>query len=1728
MNSETRAGSGEGRRHKHLSWAILLGLVLLTVLALPPLPEVTERAAAAGSLEVAAPFSSPAAALAQTTNLTLRVVSARDEPRHPGGPVLKGDLVTSYRFLINEDNVGDPSQPRYPDCHPFLDPPDNTIRNPNYPSNCNWPSIRTMQGYAPIVTQGDQTILNETTAIDLPPGKYLISVLADGYKIGGAHSTVPLTDPGLLQVDLQPHPLPPATIRIRVFEDLATNGQFDAPLDQGRAGFRAIVADIVGQVTNDVSGNPICTEYQRDANGNLVFDADGNPIPIPGTGGVCLSDANGDIVIPNLAPNRYDVTVAPPQGEVWIQTTTLEGGKGWDTWVAEGSTGLDTEFMLAGEPFPWTISGFVRPTNNLTDPNVTGAVQGTIVAASVYVPWNGGLPYYGGQWGGLGGTKITGPIANPWLALNDLLHGDVAIWIGQGNVDGSFYIPHVPDGDYLLTYWDEPQLYILDMIQVSVVNGQVSDVGTPMLTGWFTSVEGYVFVDENENGKRDPGEPGVPNYPIAVRRRENSSMDRGVIGTMTDVTGFYRLENLYPLGSWVIVEAYNDRYYTTGVTWQTENQPQPTTVLGGGVDVGVLPIIGQSGRLDWGVKPYAPGTNGGIAGSVSYDSLRNELDAQYAAQDAWQPGLPGLTVSLYATVKDANGNLVTDTTPGPNLGALVKGPLLNQTVTEQFVRPTDCQARDADGNPVDQFVLPPATGGYDCLEGPLMGLQFQSGFTEIDGNFGFSEILADPVSGASLPAPLPIPPGDYLVEVEIPTDAWGRPLYQVTREEDINVFGGDQYKPLARPPTCAGPLHVVDVAGVLPDGPNAVYNPSFADVGGSPYESMSMPLCSVKLVTVSDQRSIAPLLTFFTEVPIPGRWYGYIIDDLTLSTNREELFFGEKAGMPNAPVGIYDFTNELLITVQSDPNGVYEVLMPSSGTDNVPSPTGFSPSVYYHVGNDPGQPGYPNPNYDPQYRTIGASFEVYPGDIIPADLAPTQVGVSIQWPGSQTLHPAQCKVDVGTPEFFAVSQPYASASSPYDLTITGQHFGVTQGTGMATLHSATGSVVTLPIVSWSDRTIVATVPAGVRAGPYQTLVTADNGQPTTNGLTFHVFGPVYNPILFEVGPGKPYASVQSAIDAAAAQSRRAMVVVYPGTPELWNPDGVYFENPVMYKPVKLQGVGPGGVYDDGTHVPGSVLDGRFMTGDTDYTVVWRALVQNLNWDGYPTILEGQVIYVLAEQGVFGSAYKTSIDGFTIQGGDQQGFPGNPAEIGVGGEQAFVEIQGGGIFVNGYARYLQITNNVLRSNGGAYGGAIRVGTAHWGDNHNENILIAHNQILANGGVNLAGAIGLFEGSDDYEIAYNFFCGNFSAEYGGAVSHYGYSPNGKIHNNRICFNRSYDEGGGIMIAGELPANPTQLSPGAGPVDIYNNIIQSNLANDDGGGIRFLMAGHFTFNVYNNSIANNISTHEGGGISLNDAPRVRIYNNSIVKNITTATALTSNGQPAPAGLSTSLNSALLQATLPAGSPLFSEPLLFNNIFWDNRAGRWDGGSVAGIGLTGDPNPINLWDMGVAGTTYLLDPTFSMLNVLNGTLQPTDPSNQVGVDPLVVAPYDTSVSILPWRGNPNFVGVNIVAIDLPPTLMGDYHLQSTSSAIDAGAASQGGISAPTSDLDGDPRPVGVGFDIGGDETVGGVAIQAAEPPGSRGLTPVVLPGTAYGAVRLTAPVWLYLPFMMKGGALP
>ncbi|NTW98057.1 MAG: hypothetical protein HGB28_05850, partial [Oscillochloris sp.] len=674
-------------------------------------------------------------------------------------------------------------------------------------------------------------------------------------------------------------------------------------------------------------------------------------------------------------------------------------------------------------------------------------IRGTVQAVTVYTPFTGGIPYSGSIWGGLNGAKIDKPIDNAWISLSDLTNGDQAVWTGQAATNGEFFIPNVPDGSYMITWWDFDQMYLLDWKQVDVKNGQITDMGDLHLTAWYSHLSGRVCSDTNYDGLCQDSEPGIAGFPLVVKRRTNSLIDRGSKGAVTDSFGNYMMSAVYPLTNWVVIEAYSDTYYTTGTTYWADNWPidpatnQPTKrfIQGAGVDMNFLTVIGQNGHLDWAVQRYNSlpfarfdpngneiPHNGGIVGTVSYDTTRNELDPRYAAIEDWQVGIPGLTVNLYqpetctpATFVPLNGETCVVNPNGAGFyvadanGAIKKATLLNTTETERWVRPKNCQSFDADGLPIDHPALAPVSPDNDCLEGPMSGVQFGSEYAAVDGNWGFTE----DASGS------PLLPGNYLVEVVTPVDAFGRPIYQVMREEDINVFNGDSYTPQVAAPTCAGNQHTVDVAGIGTDAGNAVLNAAFAAEGGSPFEGHQRRLCDVKLVNLGNGRSVAPGFNFFTEVPIPGRWYGYIVDDLNLSMNPNDLFFGEKAGVPHSPIGVYDYANRLVRMIESDPNGVFEVLLPSTETINCPTPTGVCANLYRIVGNDPGTPGNLNPDYNPQFRTISATFEIFPGDIEPADLAPTQIGVTIQAPGSQINGAVSCRLDAAQPQLFAVNQP---------------------------------------------------------------------------------------------------------------------------------------------------------------------------------------------------------------------------------------------------------------------------------------------------------------------------------------------------------------------------------------------------------------------------------------------------------------------------------------------------------------------------------------------------------------------------------------------------------------------------------------------------------------------------------------------------------------------------------
>ena len=104
--------------------------------------------------------------------------------------------------------------------------------------------------------------------------------------------------------------------------------------------------------------------------------------------------------------------------------------------------------------------------------------------------------------------------------------------------------------------------------------------------------------------------------------------------------------------------------------------------------------------------------------------------------------------------------------------------------------------------------------------------------------------------------------------------------------------------------------------------------------------------------------------------------------------------------------------------------------------------------------------------------------------------------------------------------------------------------------------------------------------------------------------------------------------------------------------------------------------------------------------------------------------------------------------------------------------------------------------------------------------------------------------------------------------------------------------------------------------------------------------------------------------------------------------------------------------------------------------------------------------------------------------------------------------LAFAPWRTNPNFIGAILVAADLPPRILGDYHIFSTGSpAYNTGAASKAvpgyqappaTLPAPAADIDDQPRPATLAnpVDIGADEISAAADLSITKTDGATSVT--------------------------------
>ncbi len=1598
---------------------------------------------------------------------------------------------------------------------------------------------------------------------------------------------------------VEPNPLQTAQLSVYVFEDNnPTNGDIDGVEEnQGLGGFQITINDTAGRtgdpaglitydafnmpLTNALMGTPDCPYV--DANGKILQNNStlgSTPIGMIIT---CPSGINpkthqpytlaGQALIKNLMPGRFDVFANPgaareQAGETWLQVSTLEGTHANDAFAKSGEPAYFQEF---GPPGYHAFVGFVNPAHveqtrkalvgNAT-PGSLHSITGQIVNLHMSRPVLETL--YAGSHKPLEQTTC-------YVGLNSQSGTGANVNFTKCDADGNFTLAGVPDGSYQIVIWDDWLDLIIESKDVTVAGNDVPMGAIPAFS-WFQRLETTTFMDE-DNSHLPKNNPGVAQVPTTIRFRDGSFSNKLV----TDSSGSATFDELFPLFNWYVVESDTTRFKGSkvhvvvdgggkpdvdgdyaGILNSTYPYPAGQTTErfdDGSVQMeGLQGFINQTNVTDWGKVPFAPGENGGITGTVVYSSTRPFDDPRFLFQNLWEPLVPRVQVLLYREVTAPDG------TPGLQYVTQTQTTSWDDVANATGASAMNCPGQD----PTDPFVAQTigAANLTKCYDGFHAFNQVQPAV--YDGRYNFTGI----------------PAGKYVVQMVLPQG------YELVKEEDKNILIGDAWVAPATQqfggltnifilpdqaevgdpdnqngdkntanegrtgdkvlyPVCVGSLHrVPDFLTLFPLAGQV-----------APFAGADRPLCDRKEVVLEDQMQANADFFIYTSAHIASHYTGMILNDAASEMNAASPDFGEKFAVPNVPISFKDFNGIEIQRTYADQWGNFNGLTPSSWQVNVPNPAGYSPNMLIQCMNDPGpivDPADPtgqhmitDPQYNPMYSNFCYTNAFMPGltDYLDTPVLPVAAFAT-------AYNQTDCAYPDATP---AISRVDSSAGFGPFLPATGGTLTITALGDKTVLNPAyTGPTSTVPrtltrhygfggtpgkimigfvdysasVTSWSDVSITLNITGKPTSG--QLVITAANGKSSVDAaiVTFENSTPRR---VDATGANGAYTTIQAAIEAAN-----------PGDLILVNA-GTYNELVIMWKPVRLQGVGAASVIINAAKYPTNKLE------------AWRPHINSLfGIDGAGNQLPNSQVDPLPGQSITGGVVLLEPSvlgqeegaGITVLAKNANqlfcflktksptyvsNFYCNPSRIdaiSVTGGDA-----GGGIFVNGWAHNIEIANNRVYGNAGSFHGGIRVGIPYLEEltggpfGFDKNVYIHHNSVTNNGTVEAnagdsgaGGGVSICSGTDNYRLNYNFICGNFASTDGGGIGHIGVSDGGTISHNQILFNQSYAQsntvhGGGITIEGETPTG-AGLSLGTGSVLVDSNLIQGNYAESgSGGGIRLqnvngaeLSRGtSYKVTVQNNIIVNNVAGLAGGGIALQNTTNSQIINNTIAANDSVGIVGglfgiigPTTAYPNPAGISTEQTSTQLAAAIGStnSSNKISNPALVNNIIWQNRSFFFDGthnnvlcasNNYADASSHTCGASAAYWDLGVLGDkaptpgTNHLNPTFSILTSTVG-YTPAN-ANNAQTDPLLKTPYFNSSATIPGLLLPPQAYAAFATLDEGGNFVdltyGPLTLTGDYHITTGSGAIDHGTKtlAPSLDYFGTTRPQGAGFDIGAHE---------------------------------------------------
>jgi len=420
-----------------------------------------------------------------------------------------------------------------------------------------------------------------------------------------------------VRVLVLPTPLPTAKLAVFVFEDdFPLNGEADggggtgvvAPLEPGLGGFELILwdtygglGDVTGQDSHDMFNQPLSNSLAGTIDPATGLDAcplstqvtanvltgDKSQAGITGRIVTCpkyesdnatLSPLAGQALIANLMADKFSVQAYPAadriaRGEEWLQTNTLDGQHPHDAFLRLGEPGYFQEFGPSG----YHVSiGFANP-KIINDRHAavcsgaygpvgpcTNTIQGQVDVQRLSRTPDQRL-YPSGSRDALTWTQC-------WVSLGDPDAADFQFTKCDAN--GNFRFQNVPGGNWRLTIGDQWNDQIIDGLSTPADVGCVPvapattctgglallDLGKIGVQQWQSNIYTTLFVDDNKNGIKDPGEIGVPQVFTHVRYRDGHNSNV----LLTDADGIANFNETFPLFNWYVVEPDLGRYKRTG------------------------------------------------------------------------------------------------------------------------------------------------------------------------------------------------------------------------------------------------------------------------------------------------------------------------------------------------------------------------------------------------------------------------------------------------------------------------------------------------------------------------------------------------------------------------------------------------------------------------------------------------------------------------------------------------------------------------------------------------------------------------------------------------------------------------------------------------------------------------------------------------------------------------------------------------------------------------------------------------------------------------------------------------------------------------------------------------------------------------------------------------------------------------------------------------------------